>query len=60
MSSRPRGRKRRAGSPPSTMASSKGATKSTGSTPYNCNFQQNLIDHSVYPGGHENPDGGIL
>ncbi|ODH45404.1 hypothetical protein ACO22_00128 [Paracoccidioides brasiliensis] len=38
------------------MASSKGATKSTGSTPYNCNFQQNLIDHSVYPGGHENPD----
>ncbi|EEQ85131.2 uncharacterized protein BDCG_08400 [Blastomyces dermatitidis ER-3] len=35
MSSRSRSRKRRAGSPPSTRADTKGTTKSTSTTPYN-------------------------
>ncbi|PGH28523.1 hypothetical protein GX50_08733 [[Emmonsia] crescens] len=59
MSSRSRSRKRRAGSPPSTSADTKGTTKSTSTTPYNRNFQQNLIDHGVYPDGYEYPDGRI-
>ena len=33
------------------------STKSTG--PYNRNFQQNLIDHGVYPHGYKYPDGQI-
>ncbi|EGE82335.2 hypothetical protein BDDG_05279 [Blastomyces dermatitidis ATCC 18188] len=56
MSSRSRGRKRRAGSPSADM---KSTTKSTSTTPYNRNFQQNLIDHGVYPDGYEYPDGRI-
>ncbi|EDN10698.1 predicted protein [Histoplasma mississippiense (nom. inval.)] len=59
MSSRSRSRKRRAGSPPSTSADTRGTTKSTSTTPYNRNFQQNLIDHGVYPDGYEYPDGQI-
>ncbi|OJD27311.1 hypothetical protein ACJ73_01304 [Blastomyces percursus] len=59
MSSRSRSRKRRAGSPPSTSADTKGTTKSTSTTPYNRNFQQNLIDHGIYPDGYEYPDGRI-
>ncbi|EER36397.1 conserved hypothetical protein [Histoplasma capsulatum H143] len=59
MSSKSRSRKRRAGSPPSTSADTKGTTKSTSTTPYNRNFQQNLIDHGVYPDGYEYPDGRI-
>ncbi|KAL2376296.1 hypothetical protein RJZ90_007611 [Blastomyces dermatitidis] len=59
MSSRSRSRKRRAGSPPSTRADTKGTTKSTSTTPYNRNFQQNLIDHGIYPDAYEYPDGRI-
>ncbi|EEH19029.2 hypothetical protein PABG_01348 [Paracoccidioides brasiliensis Pb03] len=58
MSSRSRSRKRRAGSP-STGADTRDTTKSTSTTPYNRNFQQNLIDHGVYPDGYEYPDGRI-
>ncbi|EEH47850.2 uncharacterized protein PADG_03934 [Paracoccidioides brasiliensis Pb18] len=58
MSSRSRSRKRRAGSP-STGADTRDTTKSTSNTPYNRNFQQNMIDHGVYPDGYEYPDGRI-
>ncbi|EEQ87979.2 uncharacterized protein BDCG_03099 [Blastomyces dermatitidis ER-3] len=44
-------RKRRARSPPSSTADTKDTTKTTSTTAYNCNFQQNLIDHGVYPDG---------
>ncbi|OJD09565.1 hypothetical protein ACJ73_10219, partial [Blastomyces percursus] len=37
----------------------RGTAKSTSTTPYNRNFQQNLIDHGVYPDGYEYPDGRI-
>ncbi|KMW68959.1 hypothetical protein BDDG_13161 [Blastomyces dermatitidis ATCC 18188] len=59
MSSRSRSRKRRPGSPPSASTDTRGTTKSTSTTPYNRNFQQNLIDHGVYPDGYEYPDGRI-
>ncbi|OJD10629.1 hypothetical protein AJ78_08413 [Emergomyces pasteurianus Ep9510] len=59
MSSNSRSRKRRAGFPPSTSADTRDTTKSTSTTPYNRNFQQNLIDHGVYPDGYEYPDGRI-
>ncbi|KKZ61712.1 hypothetical protein EMCG_03741 [[Emmonsia] crescens] len=59
MSSKSRSRKRRAGSPPSTSADTRTTHKSTSTTPYNRNFQQNLIDHGIYPDGYEYPDGRI-
>ncbi|EQL32384.1 hypothetical protein BDFG_05400 [Blastomyces dermatitidis ATCC 26199] len=52
-------RKRRARSPPSSTADTKDTTKTTSTTAYNRNFQQNLIDHGVYPDGYEYPDGRI-
>ncbi|KGQ01357.1 hypothetical protein PAAG_11935 [Paracoccidioides lutzii Pb01] len=58
MSSRSRSRKRRAGSP-STSAGTRDTTKASNTTPYNRNFQQNLIDHGVCPDGCEYPDGRI-
>ncbi|EDN06469.1 predicted protein [Histoplasma mississippiense (nom. inval.)] len=51
-------RKRRARSPPSS-ADTKDTTKTTSTTAYNRNFQQNLIDHGVYPDGYEYPEGRI-
>ncbi|KLJ06094.1 hypothetical protein EMPG_10494 [Blastomyces silverae] len=59
MSSRSRSRKRRAGSPPSTSADTRGTTNSTSTIPYNGTFQQNLIDHGIYPDGYEYLDGRI-
>ncbi|EGC47008.1 conserved hypothetical protein [Histoplasma capsulatum var. duboisii H88] len=59
ISSRSQSRKRRECSPPSTSADTRSANKSTSTTPYNRNFQQNLIDHGVYPDGYEYPDGRI-
>ena len=57
--SRSRSRKREWKSTPSSQNVSETtnttSTKSTG--PYNRNFQQNLIDHGVYPDGYEYPDG---
>ncbi|KAK2849601.1 hypothetical protein FQN49_005592 [Arthroderma sp. PD_2] len=59
-SSRSRSRKRRAESPPSSNArNTKTTTKSSSTTAYNRNFQQNLVDHGVYPDGYEYPDGEL-
>ncbi|KAL2384787.1 hypothetical protein RJ035_005235 [Blastomyces gilchristii] len=55
--SRSRSRKRRAESPPSSQTGdTKGTTKSTSTTSYSRNFQQNLIDHGVYPPEYRYPD----
>ncbi|EER39904.1 conserved hypothetical protein [Histoplasma capsulatum H143] len=52
-------RKRRAKSPPSSSARDTKITTKTSSTAYSRNFQQKLIDHSIYPDGYEYPDGQI-
>ncbi|KAI1909470.1 hypothetical protein LOZ65_006519 [Ophidiomyces ophidiicola] len=52
-------RKRRAESPPSSTSKGKRTTTKTSSTAYSRNFQQNLIDHGVYPDGYEFPDGNV-
>ncbi|KAK2795046.1 hypothetical protein FQN50_009805 [Emmonsiellopsis sp. PD_5] len=58
--SRSQSRKRRAESPPlSQTGDSKSTTKTMSTTAYSRNFQQNLIDHGVYPDGYEYPDGRI-
>ncbi|EDN02333.1 predicted protein [Histoplasma mississippiense (nom. inval.)] len=55
--SRSRNRKRRAESPPSSQTGdTKGTTKATSTTAYSRNFQQNLIDHGVYPPEYRYPD----
>ncbi|OJD15792.1 hypothetical protein AJ78_03972 [Emergomyces pasteurianus Ep9510] len=52
--------KRRAESPPSSSTrDAKTMTKSS-STAYSRNFQQHLIDHSVYPYGYQYPNGRRL
>ncbi|EDN10992.1 predicted protein [Histoplasma mississippiense (nom. inval.)] len=49
--------KRRAESPPSSQTGdTKGTTKATSTTAYSRNFQQNLIDHGVYPPEYRYPD----
>ncbi|KAI1913373.1 hypothetical protein LOZ39_005538 [Ophidiomyces ophidiicola] len=55
-------RKRRAESPPSsasrdTKTTTKTTTKTSSTSAYSRNFQQNLIDHGVYPYGYGYPDG---
>ncbi|EEP77858.1 predicted protein [Uncinocarpus reesii 1704] len=45
-------------SPPSST-SRYTKTKTSSTSPYSWNFQQNLIDHGVYPDGYEYPDGRI-
>ncbi|EDN03890.1 predicted protein [Histoplasma mississippiense (nom. inval.)] len=51
-------RKRRAESPPSsTTANTKTTTKTSSTSAYSRNFQQNLIDHRVYPPEYRYPDG---
>lgn len=57
--SRSRSRKRRAGSLSSKTRDAGDTTNTTSSTPYSRNFQQNLIDHGIYPDGYEYPDGRI-
>ncbi|OAX78537.1 hypothetical protein ACJ72_07154 [Emergomyces africanus] len=52
-------RKRRAESPPSSSTRGLKTTTKTTSTTYSRNFQQNLIDHGVYPEGYEYPNGQI-
>ncbi|WEW60591.1 hypothetical protein PRK78_006078 [Emydomyces testavorans] len=55
-----RGRKRRAESPPSSSSEdTRTTTKSASTTAYSRNFQQNLIDHGIYPDGYEYPDGRL-
>lgn len=49
-------RKRRADSAPDN-SDNKTTTKTTSTTAYNRNFQQNLVDHGVYPPGYKYPDG---
>ncbi|EGE83164.2 hypothetical protein BDDG_06108 [Blastomyces dermatitidis ATCC 18188] len=50
-------RKRRAESPPSsTTANTKTTTKTSSTSAYSRNFQQNLIDHRVYPPEYRYPD----
>ncbi|EDN02670.1 predicted protein [Histoplasma mississippiense (nom. inval.)] len=49
-------RKRRAGSAPDD-SDNKTTTKTTSTTAYNRNFQQNLVDHGVYPPGYKYPNG---
>ncbi|EDN09139.1 predicted protein [Histoplasma mississippiense (nom. inval.)] len=49
--------KRRAESPPSSQTGdTKGTTRTTSTTAYSRNFQQNLIDHGVYPPEYRYPD----
>ncbi|KAL1952989.1 hypothetical protein VTO42DRAFT_3785 [Malbranchea cinnamomea] len=55
--SRSRSRKRRAESVSSKTRDTGDTTNTTSSTPYSRNFQQNLIDHGVYPPAYEYPDG---
>ncbi|EGD93151.1 hypothetical protein TESG_00705 [Trichophyton tonsurans CBS 112818] len=55
--SRSRSRKRRAGS--YTDNSNNKTTKTTSTTAYNRNFEQNMVDHGVYPDGYEYPDGRL-
>ncbi|QSS53757.1 hypothetical protein I7I53_01118 [Histoplasma capsulatum var. duboisii H88] len=51
-------RKRRAESPPlSTSRDTKTTTKTSSTSAYSRNFQQNLIDHGVYPPEYKYPDG---
>ncbi|MCJ1384260.1 hypothetical protein MMC17_007376 [Xylographa soralifera] len=51
-----RGRKRGSRSTSNTKSTTNTtSTKSTG--PYDCAFQQNLIDHGIYPEEYEYPDG---
>ncbi|OJD20284.1 hypothetical protein ACJ73_08383 [Blastomyces percursus] len=51
-------RKRRAESPPSSASrDTKTTTKTSSTSAFSWNFQQNLIDHGVYPHGYEYPDG---
>ncbi|KAI2144408.1 hypothetical protein LOY90_005769 [Ophidiomyces ophidiicola] len=58
--SRSRRRKRGAESPPSSTSKGKRTTTNTSSaSAYSRNFQQNLIDHGVYPDGYEFPDGNV-
>ncbi|KMW68250.1 hypothetical protein BDDG_12689 [Blastomyces dermatitidis ATCC 18188] len=45
-------RKRRVGSAPDD-SDNKATTKTTSTTVYNQNFQQNLVDHDVYPPGYK-------
>ncbi|KAL2369989.1 hypothetical protein RJ035_007334 [Blastomyces gilchristii] len=52
-------RKRRAGSAPDD-SDNKATTKTTSTTVYNRNFQQNLVDHGVYPPGYKYPNGQKL
>jgi hypothetical protein len=42
---------------PTTQATNTTGTKS--SSPYDRDFQQNLIDHGVYPKGYKYPDGQL-
>lgn len=53
-----RSRKQRAGSSSSKTRDTRGTTN-TSSTPYSRKFQQNLIEHGIYPDGYEYPDGRI-
>lgn len=55
--SRLRSWKRRAGS--HTDNSNNKTTKTTSTTAYNRNFEQNMVDHGVYPDGYEYPDGRL-
>ncbi|KAI9877505.1 MAG: hypothetical protein M1830_003735 [Pleopsidium flavum] len=59
-SSRGRGRKRASTFSSKTQTTATAPTTTTGNTrPHNRNFQQNLIDHGVYPYGYKYPDGRI-
>ncbi|OAT06792.1 hypothetical protein BDBG_16696 [Blastomyces gilchristii SLH14081] len=52
-------RKRCMGSAPDN-SDNKATTKTTSTTVYNQNFQQNLVDHGVYPPGYKYPNGQKL
>ena len=59
-SSRGRGKKRALTSGSKTKTTATAPSTTTGNTkPYNRNFQQQLIDHGVYPEEYEYPDGRV-